>query len=155
FSHFICPQEGSVSMSYRLIAPVSVPVRASCNSLGQLPLRKLQRSAVLSLCLAAALAAQAQEQPAPEPVVSSTSSDQTQPKLTLNQLVQAVLAHNPELRSVQQSGVTAQAAVISAGALPNPKLEWSRGDNKARLASATPGNVTSMGVSVPIEMPSV
>lgn len=142
-------------MSYRLIAPVSVPVRASRNLLGQVPLRKLQRTAVLSLCLAAALAAQAQEQPAPEPMVSSTNSDQAQPKLTLNQLVQAVLAHNPELRSVQQSGVTAQAAVISASALPNPKLEWSRGDNKARLASATPGNVTSMGVSVPIEMPSV
>jgi cobalt-zinc-cadmium efflux system outer membrane protein len=66
-----------------------------------------------------------------------------------------VLDHNPELRSVQQSSVTAQAAVVSAGALPNPKLEWSRGDNKARMASAMPGNVQTMGISVPIEMPSV
>ena len=39
--------------------------------------------------------------------------------------------------------------------MPNPKLEWSRGDNKARMASATPGSVNSVGISVPIEMPSV
>jgi cobalt-zinc-cadmium efflux system outer membrane protein len=110
---------------------------------------------VFGLCLAAALAANAQTNAYGTQQVSSTISDLVQPKLTLTQLVQTVLDNNPELRSVQQSSVTAQAAVVSAGALPNPKLEWSRGDNKARLASATPGNVQTMAISVPIEMPSV
>lgn len=77
------------------------------------------------------------------------------PTLTLSQLVQVVATYNPEMRSVQQSQVTAQAAVVGAAALPNPKLEYSQGSNKARLASATPGTVQSMGVIVPIEMPSV
>ncbi|WKL16819.1 TolC family protein [Comamonas testosteroni] len=118
-------------------------------------MRSPKRAAVFGLCLAAALVANAQTNAYGTQQVSSTISDLVQPKLTLTQLVQTVLDNNPELRSVQQSSVTAQAAVVSAGALPNPKLEWSRGDNKARLASATPGNVQTMGISVPIEMPSV
>lgn len=141
-------------MFNRSRVPASFPAKASENSSGHAPLRSLKRSAVFGLCLAAALAAHAQNASS-APQISSTISDQVQPKLTLTQLLQTVLDNNPELRSVQQSSVTAQAAVVSAGALPNPKLEWSRGDNKARLASATPGNVQTMGISVPIEMPSV
>ncbi|WP_246610331.1 TolC family protein [Comamonas fluminis] len=101
------------------------------------------------------MAAQAAEPAVGAELVSTRISDNAQPRLSLAQLIGTVLDHNPELRSVQQSSVTAQAAVVSAGALPNPKLEWSRGDNKARMASATPGSVNSMGISVPIEMPSV
>ena len=101
------------------------------------------------------MAAQAAEPAVGTELVSTRISDSAQPRLSLAQLIGTVLDHNPELRSVQQSSVTAQAAVVSAGALPNPKLEWSRGDNKARMASATPGSVNSMGISVPIEMPSV
>ena len=101
------------------------------------------------------MAAQAAEPAVGAELVSTRISDNAQPRLSLSQLIGTVLDHNPELRSVQQSSVTAQAAVVSAGALPNPKLEWSRGDNKARMASATPGSVNSMGISVPIEMPSV
>lgn len=141
-------------MFNRSRVPASFPAKASKNSSGPAPLHSLKRSAMFGLCLAAALAAHAQNAGG-APQASSTISDQVQPKLTLTQLVQTVLDNNPELRSVQQSSVTAQAAVVSAGALPNPKLEWSRGDNKARLASATPGNVQTMGISVPIEMPSV
>ncbi len=141
-------------MFNRSRVPASFPAKASKNSSGPAPLLSLKRSAVFGLCLAAALAAHAQNAGG-APQASSTISDQVQPKLTLTQLVQTVLDNNPELRSVQQSSVTAQAAVVSASALPNPKLEWSRGDNKARLASATPGNVQTMGISVPIEMPSV
>ena len=142
-------------MFNRSIVPASLPAKASKNSSGHTPLRSPKRAAVFGLCLAAALVANAQTNAYGTQQVSSTISDLVQPKLTLTQLVQTVLDNNPELRSVQQSSVTAQAAVVSAGALPNPKLEWSRGDNKARLASATPGNVQTMGISVPIEMPSV
>jgi len=142
-------------MFNRSIVPAFLPAKASKNSSGHAPLRSPKRAAVFGLCLAAALAAHAQTNAHGTPQISGTISDQAQPKLTLTQLVQTVLDNNPELRSVQQSSFTAQAAVVSAGALPNPKLEWSRGDNKARLASATPGNVQTMGISVPIEMPSV
>jgi cobalt-zinc-cadmium efflux system outer membrane protein len=115
----------------------------------------LSRLAALGICLVAGLAAQAQESGTAAAMASAGSSELQQPRLSLDQLVQTVLDNNPELRGVQQSSVTAQAAVLSARALPNPKLEWSRGDNKARLAAATPGSVHSMGISVPIEMPSV
>lgn len=142
-------------MFNRSIVPASLPAKASKNSSGHIPLRSPKRAAVFCLCLAAALAANAQTNAYGTQQVSGSISDPVQPKLTLTQLVQTVLDNNPELRSVQQSSVTAQAAVVSAGALPNPKLEWSRGDNKARLASATPGNVQTMAISVPIEMPSV
>ena len=137
----------------KVIATAPVRLRPS----GFMPLFQFKRSVAAVLCAAASLSAAAQALPsgASGPVISSSLSTTAQPQLSLNQLIQVVLDHNPELRSVQQSGVTAQAAVVSAGALPNPKLEWSQGDNKARMASATPGNVQTMGISVPIEMPSV
>ena len=110
-------------MFNRSIVPASLPAKASKNSSGHTPLRSPKRVAVFGLCLAAALAAHAQTNAHGTPQISSTISDQVQPKLTLTQLVQTVLDNNPELRSVQQSSFTAQAAVVSAGALPNPKLE--------------------------------
>lgn len=137
-------------MLYRSIVPASLPANVR-----SAPLLSLKRSAVLGMCLVAALSVNAQGTDTASALVSPSISDHALPKLSLNQLVQAVLDHNPDLRSVQQSRVTAQAAVVSAGALPNPKLEWSRGDNKARMASATPGNVQTMGISMPIEMPGV
>lgn len=137
----------------KVIATAPVRLRPS----GFMPLLQLKRPVAAALCAVASLSAAAQTLPsgASGPAISSSLSATVQPKLSLNQLIQVVLDHNPELRSVQQSSVTAQAAVVSAGALPNPKLEWSQGDNKARMASATPGNVQTMGISVPIEMPSV
>ena len=75
--------------------------------------------------------------------------------LELAQLVQTVLDHNPELRAVQQSSVTARAAVTTASALPNPRLQWEQGRNSARVATGVPGQVQTLGVTVPIEMPAV
>ncbi|MDD0812177.1 TolC family protein [Curvibacter sp. RS43] len=75
--------------------------------------------------------------------------------LTLEQLTRTVLAHNPELLAAQRARNTAAAGVISAGALPNPKLEWSGGRNNARLASATPGQVQSWALAQLIENPSL
>ena len=155
FNRSIVPAMVSADESIR--ATTKLCLRSS----GSAPSLHLKKSMVAVLCIAASISAAAQSQkPTPgslasSSVISTSISDSTQPKLSLNQLIQVVLDHNPELRSVQQSSVTAQAAVVSAGALPNPKLEWSRGDNKARMASATPGNVQTMGISVPIEMPSV
>lgn len=142
-------------MFYRSIVSASLPTQVGARHLGRASSRRWLRPSVLVLCLAASVSAQAAGPDAGEAQLSTTISDHVAPKLSLNRLIETVLDHNPELRSVQQSSVTAQAAVVSAGALPNPKLEWSRGDNKARMASATPGSVNSVGISVPIEMPSV
>ena len=142
-------------MSNRSIAPASLPAKARASRTDWVSLPRLSRFTALGICLVAGLAAQAQEARTAAAVANASSPEPQQPRLGLDQLVQTVLDNNPELRAVQQSGVTAQAAVLSAGALPNPKLEWGRGDNKARLASATSGSVQSMGISVPIEMPAV
>lgn len=142
-------------MSNRSIAPAFLPATACPFRADPLSLPRLVRLAALGICLAGCFAAQARETGVAAAPANAVSAEPQQPRLSLEQLVQTVLDNNPELRAVQQSGVTAQAAVLSAGALPNPKLEWSRGDNRARLASATPGSVQSMGISVPIEMPSV
>lgn len=142
-------------MSNRSIAPAFLPATACPFRADPLSLPRLVRLAALGICLAGCFAAHARETGVAAATANAVSAEPQQPRLSLEQLVQTVLDNNPELRAVQQSGVTAQAAVLSAGALPNPKLEWSRGDNTARLASATPGSVQSMGISVPIEMPSV
>ncbi|RGE45618.1 TolC family protein [Comamonas testosteroni] len=145
-------------MFYRSIVPASEPAKVDVHRLGDMSARRFLQPGILALCLTAAFSAQAQTSvPAGASQVSTSIADagNAVPKLSLGQLIETVLDHNPELRSVQQSSVTAQAAVVTAGALPNPKLEWSRGDNKARMASANPGAVNSMGISVPIEMPSV
>ena len=143
-------------MSYRTMVSAFLPTRTGAQ--GGAPSPRLAKIAVFGLCLSAGLCAQAKQAEDSAAVARAAASLQAgpgQPRLSLAQLVQTVLDNNPELRSVQQSSVTAQAAVVSAAALPNPKLEWSRGDNKARLASATPGSVQSMGISVPIEMPAL
>ncbi|MCJ0761635.1 TolC family protein [Variovorax terrae] len=77
------------------------------------------------------------------------------PRLPLAQVVQTVVAHNPELRAAQQSRVTAAASVLSASALPNPRLEWSSGRNRERLPSATPGAVQGWAIAQPLENPSL
>ncbi len=77
------------------------------------------------------------------------------PPLNLQQLTDAVLEHNPGLLAAQRSRNTAAAAVQSAGALPNPRLEFSTGQQGARLAGGAAGRVQTYGVSQLIENPSL
>lgn len=132
-------------MSYRLIALGAARVAATPQRLRRFRLAALWCALASAGCLPVQAVAANQ----------ATTQQAEIPMLTLRQLVQVVATYNPEMRSVQQSQVTAQAVVVGAAALPNPKLEYSQGSNKARLASATPGTVQSMGVVVPIEMPGV
>ena len=85
----------------------------------------------------------------------ATAVAQTGPVYTLNDLVQIVLKHNPALQIAQRTRDQAQAGITSAGALPNPRLEWSGGENTARLPSAFPGRVQGWSVAQFIENPSV
>jgi len=74
---------------------------------------------------------------------------------TISGLVSAVLASNPALQLAQRSRDQAAAGVTSAGALPNPRLEWSGGENTARLPTVSPGRVNGWAVSQLIENPSI
>lgn len=86
----------------------------------------------------------------------STSSQATDAAthFTLNALLQVVLEHNTELRSALQGQATADAAVRSASAWANPRLEWGGGRNRARLPDVAQGAVRSWGVSQLLENPS-
>jgi cobalt-zinc-cadmium efflux system outer membrane protein len=74
---------------------------------------------------------------------------------TISGLVNAVLASNPALQLAQRSRDQAAAGVISAGALPNPRLELNGGENTARLPAASPGRVNGWAVSQLIENPAI
>lgn len=87
--------------------------------------------------------------PAPYDVPTSTAA----PTLALDALVDVVLANNTELRNAIQGKTTADAAVRTAGAYANPKIEWNQGRNQARLPGVNVGTVQNWGVSQLIENP--
>ncbi len=117
-----------------------------------------KRLAQALLCCTAGLAA---AQPgglpvaAPPPAAPAPAPAQEGPELSLAQLIQAVLDHNPGLQAAYRLREQAEAGVNTAGALANPRLELSRGENEARLASATPGPVRGWAVSQFIENPAL
>lgn len=76
-------------------------------------------------------------------------------ELSLRELTDRVMAANPSLQSALQARVTASAAVETASAFPNPRLEWSGGRQGALRPDSYPGYVTTYGVSQLIENPSV
>lgn len=75
------------------------------------------------------------------------------PSLSLPQLIQTVLVHNPGLQAALRLREQAEAGVNTAAALANPRLELSQGENEARVASATPGPVRGWALSQFIENP--
>ncbi len=113
-----------------------------------------KRLALALLCCTAGLAS---AQPSGTPLALSgpnvPAAPQDGPELSLTQLIQAVLDHNPGLQAARRLREQAEAGVSTAGALANPRLELSRGDNEARVASATPGPVRGWALSQFIENP--
>lgn len=81
-----------------------------------------------------------------------SSATEPAPTYSVPALVQAVLAFNPSLNQAQLGRVQAQAVLLSAQALPNPRLEWSTGRAQAPLASAQ-GAISSWGASQLLENP--
>lgn len=115
-----------------------------------------KRLALALLCCSAGLAtAQPGGLPAAVPPTVAPAPAQEGPELSLAQLIQAVLDHNPGLQAAYRLREQAEAGVNTAGALANPRLELSRGENEARLASATPGPVRGWAVSQFIENPAL
>lgn len=121
--------------------------------------QKALQAAVCSLMLACGAGASAQEaapsREAAAAAPAASASAQRLPRLSLNEVVRAVLEHNPDLRAVEQSRTTARAGVVSASALPNPKLEWNQGRNSARVPGAAAGTVQGWAVALPIENPAL
>nr|WP_255519274.1 TolC family protein [Xylophilus sp. ASV27] len=70
-------------------------------------------------------------------------------------MTDTVLLYNPGLLAAQRSLTAATAGIVSAGALPNPRLEYGRGDQSARSAGSLGGRVQSIGVSQLIENPAL
>ena len=75
--------------------------------------------------------------------------------LTPSDLIRTVVQNNPALLASMRSRDAAAAAITSAGALPNPRIEMSTGNNRARLPSANGGAVGGWGLSQFIENPSL
>lgn len=74
--------------------------------------------------------------------------------LSLDELVRVVLAYNPDLQQAVRAKEQAQAATITARALPNPSIELMQGRQRPLLNGLT-GNVNGYGVSQLIENPAV
>lgn len=77
------------------------------------------------------------------------------PVLGLREIINAVLKNNPGLQAARSQREQAAAGVTSAAAIANPRLEFSQGQNEARVATATPGTVQAWGLSQFIENPAV
>ncbi|MFE8644339.1 TolC family protein [Sphingomonas sp. NCPPB 2930] len=78
------------------------------------------------------------------------------PRISLQQLTDTVLQYNPGLLAAERARQGALAAITSAGALPNPTLDYTRGDQTPRAgASSLSGRLQTVGVSQLIENPLV
>lgn len=85
------------------------------------------------------------------PPVHGAAMSERQSELTVEQLTRIVLEHNPGLRGARSSLDGARAAVTSAAALGNPRLEWQQGRWQPLIAPQQ--QVRGWSVSQPIENP--
>jgi cobalt-zinc-cadmium efflux system outer membrane protein len=86
------------------------------------------------------------------PVPSSNTKIQN---VTIADIVRVVVQNNPSLKAALRTQEATAAAVTSAGALQNPRIESMMGRNDMRLPSAIAGAVSGWGISQQIENPSV
>lgn len=85
----------------------------------------------------------------------AASAPQDPPVFTLPELVSTVLLHNPTLEMARRAREQAAAGISTAGALQNPRLEWSDGRLSAAAPTGSSGAVMGWGVSQLIENPSL
>lgn len=117
----------------------------------------------LSVCLlGAALPLHAQTPSTPDDAalsVALTAASErelrsSEKSLTLNELIDIVLAHNTELLAAQQARTGALAGIRSASAYVNPRVDWQSGRNQARLPGTAAGNMQGWSIAQLIENPS-
>ncbi len=99
--------------------------------------------------------------PVPAPAPTPTTALPPQPAgpppvtISIDTLVDTVLQHNPSLEAARRTIDVASAAVISAGAYPNPRLELNAGRNSTPTPTSSAGNVNGIGISQTIENPAL
>jgi len=107
---------------------------------------------VLALAGACALApARAATPSSPPPAAADIAG----PTLSVTDLVDAALRHNPHLQAARQARDAAAAGVTAARALPNPRLEYTAGPHRARMAAGASGQVEGWGVTQLLESPAL
>lgn len=74
-------------------------------------------------------------------------------QLTLDAIVDKVLSQQSDLRLAALAVESAQAAVITARALPNPRIDWQTGRTRALTGGGLPGDSAAMVVAQPLENP--
>lgn len=105
----------------------------------------LSHSVVVSLCASLGLALSLTHAQATEAVQV----------LTINELISAVVRHNPELQASKRSLDSATAGITSAKALPNPRLEVHSGRQNEFNPAALSGRASGVGISQLIENPAL
>jgi outer membrane protein, heavy metal efflux system len=110
----------------------------------------------MSACLLSCWSAHAAGDPLRAPAIAPAASPAATapgPSLSVDELIRAVLRHNPDIRAAQVQTLSAQAGIQSAQAWANPRIDAVQGRNEARLPGLVPGTVQGWSVSQFIENP--
>jgi len=73
--------------------------------------------------------------------------------ITLERMLEMARTGNRGLMASRDAVEAARAGITSAGAFPNPEIEYQSGDAKARNPGANPGNVRAMTFTQRLDMP--
>lgn len=112
----------------------------------------LRAFAIAGTCAFAATLVSAQPAPTAPRTAPATTTDAL---LTVDDLVATALLHNPQLIAAQRSRDAMTGVASAARALPNPRLDYSSGSNRARLPGGLGGTVETWGVSQMLENPAL
>lgn len=84
-----------------------------------------------------------------------TASLKAGPRIGIDEITRTVIDNNPDLLSARRARNTAAAGISSAGAYPNPRVEYATGRQNARLPGTAEGRMQSFGLSQLIENPAL
>ncbi len=76
-----------------------------------------------------------------------------QPEYDLTKLEAAALESSRSVLAAREQISAARHAVVSAGAFPNPELEYLSGTQRARGPGGNPGNARSVALTQPLDLP--
>lgn len=71
----------------------------------------------------------------------------------LKHLESLALTSSPAILAARDQVAVARAGVATAGAFPNPELEFLSGSSRARMAGAAPGDTRSLSLTQPLDLP--
>lgn len=72
---------------------------------------------------------------------------------TLDELLSLARQSNPAVMAARDQVEGARSAVTSAGAFPNPEIEYLAGPSRARIGGAPAGDTRSLTLTQPIDLP--